>query len=70
MEESADKLIHILNEEKMKQTENFIYDPILCCSQSNTIMSLNELVPLDNEINFIQIFFAIKVLHRKNYFYF
>ena len=53
----------------MKQNENFIYDSILCCSLSNK-MNINQLVPFDNnQISFIQIFLAIKLLHR-NFIYF
>jgi hypothetical protein len=53
----------------MKQNENFIYDSILCCSLSNK-MSINQLVPFDNnQISFIQIFLAIKLLHRNSFFF-
>jgi hypothetical protein len=53
----------------MKQNENFIYDSILCCSLSNK-MSINQLVPFNNnQISFIQIFLAIKLLHRNSFFF-
>lgn len=65
IEESSYKLIDLLNEQKTNSTQNdnIIYEALITCPKS-TRLNLNQLIPFDNQINMVHLFFAIKTFNR------
>ena len=70
IEESSTNMINLLNKEKTNsiQNESIIYQSLITCPKSNKL-NLNQLIPFENHINMVHIFFAIKTLHRSNFFF-
>ena len=63
LEEAPFKLMSTLNKENKRPSNGLINEAIICCPKSNCHMLPKSLIPFENDMNLIQIFFVIKTLH-------